>query len=878
LVFAHRFHGLGKTKLQNFFEKIPNLFDDKSSQARCLFKKLLAAMKTYSFRLLLTLLLAFVFSCQEEENPSPNPNPPVASKPLEKTVDVNVVLPPGVSMDLSKAKVTTGLMDFDVDASGKSKAVLPDGVFRMAYAMDDKNRILLMGILHEKNKTLDIASTAEALFYLGAGVYFQPEPVIREYLSSATALVGMEQFKKQLENQIRADIEYIEKGKFEKPLEDYLAEFRKEDEPLDIKARKITVDPTGFQSGIQLFENDGLSIKLANHYRRRAQAFIYKTGFKPKGSKEEVVLLSSISANEKAAITKEIEPTSAFSSVLGTIVDQLMGKGIEYARKETDPISLPLGDSEDGATYQVRVVGTAFYPTTSPQMTQEELTAWQKIMIKQFYLDFIAPILSEIFSEIKGSKDTNFGFEAFEYFLSQSPAIWQLIEKGDWKNATQETIKYLLVDKAGQELQKKFIEILVDKYRNLPNPSWIDLDREYNNANAAGKYVKLIKAVELTVKLLDMGKLTAEIAMSDRIDVYTATIHRNDVRIGPEQSTVVPFASQTLTAETQTQLSQGQTFVYKWSTTSNFGGTLISGGQRGVAIETTTKTVTFRSQANSADLGEDNIETVTVEVYIKSGNELSLVGDGKAKVNVKKLKTIMRPDNITLSGGQSVRLYLERSDMVNDIVSNDVLEYKVDWVTTGKYGKFDGIHNTATTRGNAITLTILDKDVKEAKEFVTARIFFKARTDPNWTLREVVTGEIKVVNDALKIILDLPFVTTPWDNSDGISCNVGVLWGPVIPVHPKAVRYTVTFYGFKKAHGWDNQSDTWLAGRKPPKAPFTLHEANNELIYNGNIYYGVSASWASGPMSSACGEAIVKAVDFYQAYGGRANIVIEITD
>jgi hypothetical protein len=843
-------------------------------------KKLFTLMKIYTFRLLLTFMLALAFSCKEEDNPGPvpGPNPPISSKPMAKTVDVNVVLPPGVSMDLSKAKVTTGLMDFSVDASGKSKAVLPDGVFRMAYAMDDKNRILLMGILHENNKTLDIGSTAEALFYLGAGVYFKPEPVIREYLRSATALVGMEQFKKQLENQMRADIEYIEKGTFEKPLADYLAELLKDDEPLDIKARKINVDPTGFQSGIQLFENDGLSIKLANQYRRRAQAFIYKTGYTPKGSKEEVVLLSSIPADEKASITKEIEPTSAFSSVLGTIVDQLSGKGIEYGRKETEPIPLPLGDNEEGATYQVRVVGTAFYLTSSPQMTEEELTAWQKMMLKQFYLDFIAPILSEIFSEVKGNQDTNFGFEAFEYVVAQSPALWEMIEKGEWKKAVEEFIKYVVVDKGGQEFQKKFIEIIVDKYKNLPNPTWIDLDRDYNNASDAQKYVKLIKAVELTVKLLDMAKLTAEIAMSDRIDVFTAKVSRSDVRIGPEQSTVVPFASQTLTAETQTQLSQGQSFVYKWTTTSKFGGILISGGQRGVAIETTTKTVTFRSQANSADLGDNNIEHVTVEVYIKSGEELTLVGEGKASVNVKKLKTVMRPDNITLSGGQSVRLYLERSDLVNDIVSNDVLEYKVDWVTTGKYGKFDGRHTTATTRGNAISFTILDKDVKEAKEIITARIFFKAKTDPNWTLREVVKGEIKVVNDRLKIVLDLPFQSIPWDNSDGVSCRVGVLWGPVIPVHPKAVSYTITFYGFKKAHGWDNQSDTWLAGRKPPKAPFTLQEANNELIFNGNIYYGVSASWATGPMSSACGEAITKAVDFYQSYGGRANVVIEITD
>lgn len=834
-------------------------------------------MKKNTFPLLLTLLLSLVFSCQEEQNPNPNPNPnpPVASKPLAKMVDVNVTLPQGVSIDLSKTKLSTGLMDFNVDASGKSKAVLPDGIYRMAYLLDESNRILLMGILHDQNKKLDAETTAEALFYLGAGIYFRPEPIIREYLTAASTLPGMPAFKEKITQMIKDDIGLIDKGAFEAPLAAYLTEFSKAVDPIDIRARQINVNPTGFQSGIQIFENDALSVKLANTYRRRAHAFFYKTAYKSKGSKDETVLLSNIGAGEKAVVSAEIEPTNAFSSTLGTIVDWAMNNGIEYARKETGPINLPLGDNEDEATYKVRVVGTAFYPELFP-MTADEKKTWEKLMVKQFYLDFIAPILTEMFSEIKGNQDTSFGFEAFEYFLSQSPTIWQLLEKGDWKNAATETVKYLLVDKAGQELQKKFITLLVDKYKNLPTPTWIDLDRDYNNASAVEKYTKLIKAVELTVKLLDMTKLTGEIAMSNRIDVFTAKSIRSDVTISPKEASVVPLSNLELKAETKTQLSEGQSFVYKWSTTGKYG-VVLSGNQKGVSIETSTNTVNFRSESKTANLEENNYETVTVEVYIKSGTTQTLVGEGKATINVKKLKLVMRPEKITLMGGQSVRLYLERTDGVNDIVSNDVLDYKVEWETSGKYGKFNGTLKSATTMGNALNYEALDKKVKEGVESFIARVYFKAKTDSEWTLRDIVRGELTVANDPKKVVLDIPLSIKPWDNSTDTKCVIGVNYMAIIPVHPKAVRYTVTFYGFKVPYRWENRRVTWVPSQRPP-SEYTYPGASPKLIIGNDYYFTISANWGTGAMGPNCALGIERGIAVFAPMGGRANVVIEITD
>ncbi len=836
-------------------------------------------MKKYTFHLFLALLVAFVISCKEEEIPGSNPNPdpdsPNVSKPMAKTVDVNVVLPTGSTVNLSKTKLSTGMMDFNVDASGKTKAVLPDSIFRIAYLLDENNRILLMGIIHEKNKTIDAGSTAEALFYLGAGVFYRPKPVIHQYLAASSTLPGMQAFRNKISEMIKNDIGLIDNGAFVQPLAEYLAEYSKEVRPIEIRSGQIFVDPITFQSGIQIFENDALTVKLANTYRRRAHAFFYKTAYKPKGSKEETVLLSSIGESEKATVSKEIEPTSAFSSTLGTIFDWVIDKGIEYGRKETDPISLPLGDNEDEATYKVRVVGTSFLPTMTPQMTQEERKTWEKLMVKQFYLDFIAPILTEMFSEIKGNQDTNFGLEAFEYFLSQSPAIWELIEKGDFKKATEETVKYLLLDKDGQELQKEFIELLVNKYKNLPNPTWIDLDRDYNNANATEKYIKLIKAVELTVKLLDMAKLTAEIAMSNRIDVFTAKAIRSDVKINPNESTVIPFSNLALKAESKAKLSEGQSFLYKWSTTGKYG-IIVSGNQKGAFIETSSATVNFRSEKNASELEENNFETVKVEIYIKSGTTLSFVNEGKASVNVVKSKLVMRPDDITLSGKnkESVTLYLERSDFVNDIISTSTLEYKVEWSLSGGCGMIDGITKTATTRGNKIVYQALDEKSDECIETVTAHVYFR-KPGEDWVLREKVTGKVKISNDPKKIILNVPLITKDWKLSANGGYTTGVNLIAPVPIHEKAVKYTVKTYGFKIANNRENRSWTWLAGQAAP-SDWAYPPGGEKGIVGNQYHFTISSTWCSG--ETGCDEKIPGWHTFYKGWGGMANIVIEIKD
>jgi hypothetical protein len=828
----------------------------------------------------LASILVLLFSCSDPEHSDPHEiKDPLDDPKLVNTEEISVNLPSGAALDLSNTKLSTGMMTFPVSGQGKSKAVIPDNVRRLAYLFDGSDRLLLMGILDDRTLEISPETTAKALFYLGAGIYYYPDEVVAEFLYPSVELPGYKLFEDKVVAGLKSDILFLDNLKFENDLKVLLDEYANKEPDVDIRARQINVEPTGFLSGIQLFENDPQTVRLANTYRRRAHAFAYKTAFKSKGAAAETVLLPTIPASQTTTISQEIGPTNAFSSTLGTIADQIRGKGIEYARVETDPITLPLADEEEEATYKIRVVGTSLNPNSSPGMTNEELKTWEKLMAKQFFLDFIAPILSEMISEIKGAED-NLGMDAFEAFLAQTPVIWDLIEKGDFKKAAEETLRYLIVDKAGQAFQKELITRVVNRYKNQSTESWIDLDRDYNNSSAIERYAKVIKAVELTVKLLDMSKLTAEIAMSDRINVFTAKAIRSEVKISPREASTVPFAGIPLKAETKTQLTQGQSFVYKWSTTGKYGILTTSTGQKGSTVETSSATVIFRSEVSASNLEEDNIETVTVKVYLKQGTTETYLGEGTSTINVKKVRTYLKPDGISLDGRakQRVRLYLERSDYVNDIVSTGTLEYKVEWETSGQHGLFDGVNKVATTRGNSMTYQALDGEVHEGTETIIANIYFR-QPGQEWVLRERVEGKLKIINDPRKMIINVAVIPKEWildnrTNGGGYSAGVNAI--VPVPVIPNATKYTVKMYGFKKRSSFEGVTVSWMAGGRPPSV-YGYPPAGPNDIVGDTYYYTIGRSWCAGN-PPGCGSNIPNIIASVIATGGMANVVIDLKD
>jgi hypothetical protein len=834
-------------------------------------------MKNIKSILFSIALLFAVSSCQEEStDPIPGPDPKETEFP---TTDVNVVLPAGTSIDLSKTKILSGFGEYPVDNSGKSKVRFTSGKSKLAFLIDETGNSLMMGFITDTKKEISIVTTASVLVYFGLGISLQPIEIKKKYLEGYATMEGMPEFTQSISEEFAKNPEMVRNGGFMNSLTDYLSTFAPAD-TIDIRAKQIDVDTKGFKSGIQVYELDHQNVQIRNERRRRAHAFTYKTAFKDKDGLE-TTLKYKIEGADVAEKDLPISPRGAVNSVTGTLKEVAGGKGAEFAMTENGPINLPLKDLESEATYKVRVVGPGMGNLGGLNLTNAEKEKLDRLVLETFALDFLVPFIFDMIGlddALIGGQSEKFKniLFAIDVFVKSSPAIEQSLKEGDYMKAFKETVVMGLTEfpnKAFDDMYKGIINggIELLKAKNTPGA-----EESAERISKMGKSVlKAMKIADYILKAVDYKFLLDHIQLSDYNTEFTVKVIADDIVLTPKEESITTSKYYSVKVETKTTLAEGESFVYKWSTPGKFIY-LYNQNKKVTEAETSTPTMTYRSDTKAADLSDtSNPDLIKVEVFTKKGTTLTRIGDAEANINVQKLKLVMKPDNITLQGGQSVRLYLERTDGVNDIVQNSALDYKVEWETPGSYGKFNGRLRSATTMGNALNYEVLDKDVRDAKESITARVYFKAKDDNNWTLRETVKGTIKIDNDPNKIIMDVALVTRSWDNSTSTSCNVGTNMMAIVPVHPKAKKYTVTFYGFKKASSWENRTSSWLPGQTPP-VTYGFPGAGPNQIVGGNYYFTIGRSWGSGPMNSSCGSSIPRYEEAYAAYGGRANIIIEI--
>ncbi|EMS32743.1 hypothetical protein C943_00748 [Mariniradius saccharolyticus AK6] len=840
-------------------------------------------MKTSSFRLVLTFLLAFFFSCQEEESPGTNPGTdPVQT--VFPTTDVNIVLPTGSTLDLSKTKLLSGFAEYPVENTGKSKVRFAAGGSKLAFLVDEAGNTLLAGFITDTNKEISIATTASVLVYFGMGISFQPHEIKKKYLEGFSTLDGMSEFSQSLSNEFSTSPDMLKTGKFMNSLTAYLSTFAPSD-TIDIRAKQIDVDTKGFKSGIQVYELDHQNVNIRNERRRRAHAFTYKTAFKDKEGLETTIK-QKIGGADVSEKDIAINPRIGITSFSGTLKEWMMGKIMEkepeFAMTENGPVNLPMKESESEATYKVRVVGPGMGNISGLDLTNAEKEKLDRLIIETFALDFLVPFIFDVLS----MDDALFGTQSDEFkdilwtidvFVKSSPAIEQALKEGDYIKTFKETIWMGIseypskkFDDMVEDLALDGLKILKAKKPGLVTETPEEVTKKVKSA------LNAIKLVDYVLKAGDYKFLLDHIALSDYLVEFTAKVKADDLVLTPKDEAIVPFTNHNLKVETKTVLAEGETFVFKWSTTGKYGF-LFYQNQKKNFFETSNATIAYRSEANPADLSDDaNIDTVKVEVFTKKGTTLSRIGDAKAVVNVKKLKLVMKPEKISISGGESIRLYLERNDRVNDIVPNAALDYKVEWETPGVYGKFNGTLRSATTVGNAMNYEALDKDVKEGKETIVARVYFKAKSDFEWTLRETVKGELTVVNDPKKIVLNVPLITRDWNTSQGGGYTAGVNLIAPVPIHEKAVKYTVKIYGLKQGNISPTKIWTWQAGKEAPSD--WLYPPGGQTGIVGNQYHlSVSSTWRSGQPVD-CNPNIPGYHAFYKGWGGYANVEIEIRD
>lgn len=142
--------------------------------------------------LLLGLLFVFFLeACKKNKDDSPVP---------EGMANIQVVLPVGASVDLSKTSIYSLSKSFPVGADGKSTIAFNAGSYEVVYLYNEANKIMMAGIISDENKEISIITTAQALLYHGLGIMYSRSNEERiAYIKKIPTYPQFSGFKAQLE-------------------------------------------------------------------------------------------------------------------------------------------------------------------------------------------------------------------------------------------------------------------------------------------------------------------------------------------------------------------------------------------------------------------------------------------------------------------------------------------------------------------------------------------------------------------------------------------------------------------------------------------------------------------------------------------------------
>ncbi len=354
------------------------------------------------------------------------------------------------------------------------------------------------------------------------------------------------------------------------------------------------------------------------------------------------------------------------------------------------------------------------------------------------------------------------------------------------------------------------------------------------------------------------------------MDEWTLKISDHNLKLTPQHADVMNFTNHWITASCYPVLEAGETVEFDWSTTGTLG-LLKNGSAKVTSLTTSDSMVAYYSDKTLTE--DNNPDKVTVTAYIKKGTSRKKIGTETANINVKKLQIIMKPEGYTLSpksGLPKLELYLLNTDGTDPIINGTSVQYKVVWSTQGKYGHFIGGNKQYVTAVNKIQYEATDYNVINSTDSVKAEVYFKVGPTMPWTLRQVVSGVVKIDNDPNKKYVWLPMQWVHYDtvaNRAICSESSGVFVDT--KKYPGAKSFKIHFMPKVTAYG--NPTLTHSIGNpgQPPPSKY-LHSVHSHYEYFNGVYFiGYQGSYSLGSGSSF-------PPDHRQPsnYGGGAQVVV----
>lgn len=143
------------------------------------------------------------------------------------TKEISIVLPANNLVELEGCHVLSLSVESGVDKKGKCIAAFNTGSTAIAYLFDKNNNVVMAGFLTDSTNTLSVSTTADVLIYTSIGKIFQANEIMEKFITGINNFPGMAQWKTELEALFIQDPLMLQKGLFERSLQNKVAEIIK---------------------------------------------------------------------------------------------------------------------------------------------------------------------------------------------------------------------------------------------------------------------------------------------------------------------------------------------------------------------------------------------------------------------------------------------------------------------------------------------------------------------------------------------------------------------------------------------------------------------------------------------------------------------------
>ncbi|MCB1184686.1 hypothetical protein KDM41_14750 [bacterium] len=569
-------------------------------------------------------------------------------------------------------------------------------------------------------------------------------------------------------------------------------------------AGKTLVDPPGGVSGIDLDTTVPHELTLRNNYRRRALAW--------------VDLVEAVDADGnpvtfgEQVVEQDISPTTAYSSVVGTLVDAIHGRYV-WAPVAGAPVAVPLRpDEAQQTTYMVTVLGLGGSWGDYANLTPARQDRFTAIAIKTVFLDFVTPIVVNLAIPMRAD-----GIDAFLEEFGASGAIGDLIgvlsqtvpsiaEKclaGDLHGAVDDAINAIFT--SGTATQIAF-----DNWHAAILEHW-DLATASEFQTATRAFSSAMTIVNAIGTSFDSYRQVRDIAASHVADEWNVTVVGDHVTLTPERLTLQPGEHGPLTAVVRD--AAGRAFEYHWACTA---GEMDDGIHQGDVFTGSVATVEFHAPA------ENGSAVVFVDVYEIQGSDRVWVGNTAAEVTVRRARTYIDPRRASLRPGDS-RTFTLRTEAGFD--TSEPFLYR--WSCSELHGRLDSSGNIGSY--DHVSYRATGEGVDD--------LFCEVYVNVNGRLEQVGLAEAEIRVEQEPSLIFGRYRTQDWDTEGGgYGVYADVVWDAV----PDAVRYVMTGYG-------GNDPDYYHEG-PIVRTVFADNIQHDHLadMPAGEVWLSLSGAWGGG--------------------------------